>query len=728
MAIIQGTAGNDLLNGTDGDDSIDGWGGHDTLSGGLGFDRVSGGSGNDTYIVADQWDVYFEWTGEDRALVNVDFVKPAQGIEVWELSEGIRPLPYWIDALVAEDALFAQKWLGTPKTFYYNFPTNSQRYLSGSDLNGWQPLTNAQKSLVIKAFRYIESVIDLRFVETTDIEKPNVMVVSNNRQTGSAAYATYPSDSPRGSDVFINAIPSNTNPNEWSYAALALIHEIGHALGLKHPFSSAKDVDQIADPPYLSAKEDDSLWTVMSYTQKPYSYMLRYSPLDIAALQYLYGPSLAEPVYDNSFFINPAGPNFIWDGAGFDSVEASGLKDPLVLSLHDGDWSWVGKKSEYITDPGQITINIDTLIEAATTGAGDDLVTGNQAANLIRLNAGNDTADGGEGQDTIEGGEGDDSLSGGPGNDALTGGLGNDTLNGGSGEDTASYAMTSDAYTLKLGTNGSANLSFSGPTVQIYPLPPTEGLDRLISIERLKFADKTVLIESKPHGSYADLPDTLYQFFIVGFGAAPGVTYMDQMADAYRIWLPAFKEETVQKIVEVFTTKPQFTSVYPQSLLREDGGRYYLFSSEPSRATSPLIKQSEVSKVIFDAQMTTLARNLVESVVKSSASQSAKDSAAADIEAALGLGGAWTIGKVIYTVFGNLASKEISDPVWGGTAKQFANQVAVAKFYTDTLSQCTEDLYTLRSVIARVNESTDISSSEAITTLTGISLLHGPGG
>ncbi|NDG34488.1 MAG: hypothetical protein EBX57_04480 [Betaproteobacteria bacterium] len=70
MAIIQGTAGNDLLNGTDGDDSIDGWGGHDTLSGGLGFDRVSGGSGNDTYIVADQWDVYFEWTGEDRALVN----------------------------------------------------------------------------------------------------------------------------------------------------------------------------------------------------------------------------------------------------------------------------------------------------------------------------------------------------------------------------------------------------------------------------------------------------------------------------------------------------------------------------------------------------------------------------------------------------------------------------------------------------------------------------------
>ena len=99
MAIIQGTESNDSLLGTAADDLIDGWGGNDSLHGAEGFDRLSGGSGDDTYIVSDQWDVYFEWTGHDKALVYADFVKPAQGIEQWELVNGAKALPYWIDAL-----------------------------------------------------------------------------------------------------------------------------------------------------------------------------------------------------------------------------------------------------------------------------------------------------------------------------------------------------------------------------------------------------------------------------------------------------------------------------------------------------------------------------------------------------------------------------------------------------------------------------------------------------
>jgi hypothetical protein len=118
----------------------------------------------------------------------------------------------------------------------------------------------------------------------------------------------------------------------------------------------------------------------------------------------------------------------------------------------------------------------------------------------------------------------------------------------------------------------------------------------------------------------------------------------------------------------------------------------------------------------------------VATIVKTSASEATKTAAAADIQAALGLGGDWTIGKVIYTVFGNLASKPLSDPTWGGTAKQFANQVAVAKYYTDTLSQSTDDVTTLRSVMAAVTNTTDVSSTDAIASLIGVALLNGPGG
>jgi len=78
--------------------------------------------------------------------------------------------------------------------------------------------------------------------------------------------------------------------------------------------------------------------------------------------------------------------------------------------------------------------------------------------------------------------------------------------------------------------------------------------------------------------------------------------------------------------------------------------------------------------------------------------------------------------------FGNLASKPLSDPTWGGTAKQFANQVAVAKYYTDTLSQSTDDVTTLRSVMAAVTNTTDVSSTDAIASLIGVALLNGPGG
>jgi len=307
-------------------------------------------------------------------------------------------------------------------------------------------------------------------------------------------------------------------------------------------------------------------------------------------------------------------------------------------------------------------------------------------------------------------------------NDTLEGGLRGDTIDGGDGLDTALYQGICANFSLRLESSGIATVDYIGPAPAIYPPLPTEGRDTLISIERLQFADKTVPIESKAHRSYADLPDTLYQFFVVGFGAAPGVTYMDQMAEAYRYWLPQLNADTVKQIVEVFTTKTQFTSVYPQALYRMEGGKYYVYAHDQTQADKPLVRGNEVTKAAFDAQMASLAQGLVETVVKTSASQQSKALAAAQIQATIGLGGDLTIGKVIYTVFGNLAGMPLTDPSWGGTAKQFANQVAVAKYYTDTLSQSNDDVSTLRSVMAAVSNTSDISSPDAIVSLIGVGL------
>ncbi|HEX9948286.1 MAG TPA: calcium-binding protein [Allosphingosinicella sp.] len=73
MAIINGTAANDMLTGTassdqifgfGGDDTLNGGGGSDTLDGGTGADTMNGGTGNDTYIVDDAGDVVNENSGE----------------------------------------------------------------------------------------------------------------------------------------------------------------------------------------------------------------------------------------------------------------------------------------------------------------------------------------------------------------------------------------------------------------------------------------------------------------------------------------------------------------------------------------------------------------------------------------------------------------------------------------------------------------------------------------
>lgn len=74
----------------------------------------------------------------------------------------------------------------------------------------------------------------------------------------------------------------------------------------------------------------------------------------------------------------------------------------------------------------------------------DDILIGDDLANVINGLAGDDLLSGFGGDDTLSGGDGNDTLSGGPGDDTLNGdqgmdnlvgGIGNDILNGGDGDD-----------------------------------------------------------------------------------------------------------------------------------------------------------------------------------------------------------------------------------------------------------------------------------------------------
>jgi Ca2+-binding RTX toxin-like protein len=70
---------------------------------------------------------------------------------------------------------------------------------------------------------------------------------------------------------------------------------------------------------------------------------------------------------------------------------------------------------------------------------GDDIINGRSGNDLLYGNAGDDSLDGYIGNDVLEGGTGDDQLTGGLGIDTLDGGAGNDVLAGGLDNDTYNF-------------------------------------------------------------------------------------------------------------------------------------------------------------------------------------------------------------------------------------------------------------------------------------------------
>lgn len=457
---LYGGSGNDILVGGSGDD---------VLEGGPGFDEMYGGAGNDTYFINDALDFISDTGGTDTAYVNVNFVKIPSTIEKVIYKNGVQALPYWIDALLDDEASGShfQQLLGAAKTWYYAFPSTLPDYdTNAENAKGWSAFTATQIARTKTALDLVSTIFDFKFVESKEPSSINTLTFANNSQTNSAGYAKSPSKYLFGSDVFIDNKYGTDALSDGTYGALVLIHEIGHALGLKHPFAATDN-----DPPFLSAGEDKTLWTLMSYEISSDQYSLNYSPLDIAALQYIYGPSTKARTSNDNYVISQVNSNFIWDGGGTDTLDAGNLSQGATLYLTPGYWGYVGDtKSSTITSSGQVTVNFGSVIENLVGSAYADKLYGSETNNVIN------------------GGAGNDDIFGGGGNDSLIGGTGNDQIIGGYGIDTVQLSGNWSNYTILLD-------QASTTTTIVDKIVSNDGTDQLNEVERLKFNDKLIALD-----------------------------------------------------------------------------------------------------------------------------------------------------------------------------------------------------------------------------------------
>jgi hypothetical protein len=364
----------------------------------------------------------------------------------------------------------------TSATLTYSYPNGSDTvWKSNYQLNEpsvWSPLSAQQYEYFKQALNLWTDVANITLTEIDDNQSSHgdIRIAYSNivtNEPNTAAWAYVPTDFgvlEEAGDIWLSTVLSDLEPATFGFSTL--LHELGHALGLKHPFDL-----QSNNRNTLSDSENTSQYTLMSYINyegagniytstgrgnfsvtsvEPTTPML----YDIQALQYIYGANTTTRIGNDTYtFSNIQGEiKTIWDAGGIDTFDLSNQSLAMNINLNAGKFSSLGVKKTSLNGPLQtadnnIAIAFNTIIENAIGGSGNDTIIGNTA------------------------------------NNTFTGGAGNDVIDGSLGQDTAIYAGNLANYRIT---------ALDSNRLQISSRSSNEGIDTLSAIEILQFSDQSI--------------------------------------------------------------------------------------------------------------------------------------------------------------------------------------------------------------------------------------------
>ncbi|MGQ0533331.1 MAG: M10 family metallopeptidase C-terminal domain-containing protein [Caulobacteraceae bacterium] len=362
---------------------------------------------------------------------------------------------------------------------------------------GWQPW---ERNAMLQALQQYSNVCDIVYVEVQSREEADFVFITYEGTPGVGASLlgrmSPPNEENEGRAEF------NAGDARWTEAGLqqggfyfpTLLHELGHGHGMAHPHDNGgrssimrgTDDGSVIGGGLGDYNLNQQVFTVMSYNDgwqtspygQPrsggitgtevdhYGWVGTLTAFDIAVMQDKYGVNeewaIGNDVYTLSD-VNGPGTYYscIWDAGGSDTIRYDGARDAYIdlraatLEYEEGGGGWV---SYAYGIHGGFTIANGAAIENAASGAGNDMLVGNDVANVLSGRAGNDIIQGGGAADHVNGEGGDDTL---------IGGAGADTVIGGAGYDTASYEDATAGVVADLsnplGTTGdAAGDTFSG--------------------------------------------------------------------------------------------------------------------------------------------------------------------------------------------------------------------------------------------------------------------------
>jgi len=305
-----------------------------------------------------------------------------------------------IDALLDKGPDWNYLSNSNANVLYYTFSTASGNETGKA---GQEMFSFAQQTAARTAFSYIQQVTGIEFRETGTGTAAQIhlakMDLDGQYTTGlcswQAGYRSYPdgtlTEYTANAYVYLdNAnwshITDNLTPGTQGYETL--LHELGHAIGLKHPF--AESAGDIALPAY----EDNTANTIMSYTSTGGSYST-FQPYDIAALNWLYGgdglrgalgmngsgaryltgTNKSETLMGTGFndiFQGNGGNDMIYGGEGRDTAIFGGsYGNYRFTNLANGDLAVISAEGETTLSQIDVLQFADMSVERANIAASD---------------------------------------------------------------------------------------------------------------------------------------------------------------------------------------------------------------------------------------------------------------------------------------------------------------------------------------------------------------------